>query len=186
MNPFYFLGIALALALDAFTVAAGLSLRRAGLSRIQTIRLSLSFGLFQCGMSLFGFWSGRAVLGRIEAWDHWIAFGLLLFVGLKMIGEAFRPEGGDSKRESDPTKGVVLLFLSVATSIDAFAVGLGLAVLDIPILLPAVLIGSVAFVLSLVGAEFGRALGRFVGRSAPVLGGIVLILIGIKILIDHV
>jgi putative Mn2+ efflux pump MntP len=186
LNFLYILAIALALALDAFTVAVGLSLGRTGLSRTQALRLAVSFGIFQSGMFLLGHGAGKTVLARIEAWDHWIAFGLLMFVGLKMIFEALRSQKGLDNKGSDPTKWAVLLLLSVATSIDALAVGLSLAVLDVAVLKPAVLIGGVAFVLSLVGAELGQFLESRVGKIAPAFGGIVLILIGVKILVEHI
>lgn len=186
MSLIYIFGIALALALDAFTVAVGLSLSRSGLSRGQAFRLSFFFGLFQFVMLLLGYWAGKTVLIYIEAIDHWIAFGLLSVVGFKMIYESFRPHSVVNRGEQDPSKGASLVLLSVATSLDALAVGLSLAMLEVPIIFPAVLIGIVAFVLSYLGAELGRYLGRFAGRAAPVLGGIVLILIGIKILIEHI
>ncbi len=186
MNLLYIIGIAFALALDAFTVAVGLSMSRSGLSRGQAFRLSFFFGLFQFVMPLLGFWAGKTILPYIEAFDHWIAFGLLFVVGFKMIYEAFHPGSLRDRGEKDPSRGATLVMLSIATSLDALAVGLSLSVLDVPIIFPAVLIGIVAFVLSFVGAEMGRYLGRFVGRAAPALGGIVLILIGIKILIEHI
>jgi len=172
--------------MDAFTVAVGLSLSRGGLGRAQALRLSLFFGLFQFGMPLLGYWAGKTILPYIEALDHWIAFGLLLLVGCKMIYETFQPRRIGDGGEKDPTKGGMLVVLSVATSLDALAVGLSLAVLDVSILTPAVLIGLVAFLLSFAGAELGRYLGRFVGKAAPLLGGLVLIFIGIKILIEHI
>jgi len=186
LSFFYILGIAFALALDAFTVATGLSLSRTGLSRLQAFRLSFFFGFFQFVMPLLGYWAGKTILPYIEAVDHWVAFGLLLLVGSKMIYEAFQPQRINDRGEKDPTTGTTLFFLSVATSLDALAVGLSFAVLELSILFPAVLIGIVAFVLSYAGAQLGRFLGRFVGRAAPVFGGIVLILIGIKILIEHI
>lgn len=172
--------------MDAFTIAIGLSLRKTGLGRIQAFRLSLFFGLFQFGMPLLGYWAGKTILPYIEALDHWFAFGLLLLVGCKMIYEAFQPPRISDRGEKDPTKGGMLLVLSLATSLDALAVGLSLAVLDVSILTPAVLIGIVAFLLTFGGAELGRYLGRFVGKAAPALGGMVLILIGIKILVEHI
>jgi putative Mn2+ efflux pump MntP len=186
LNYIYVLATALALALDAFTVAVGLSLSRAGLNRRQVFRLSFSFGIFQSGMALLGFLAGQTVSAQIASWDHWIAFGLLLFVGLKMIVEAFHPQRNIEKKETDPTRGSMLLFLSLATSVDAFAVGLGLAVLEVEIFVTALVIGGVAFVLSCLGAGLGRLLGRITGKVAPILGGIMLILIGVKILIDHI
>ena len=102
-----------------------------------------------------------------------------------MIVEAFHPQRNVKKREADPTTGSMLLLLSLATSVDAFAVGLGLAILEVGIFIPALVIGGVAFVLSCLGAGLGRLLGSITGKAAPILGGIVLILIGVKILINH-
>ncbi len=185
MNIFFVLPIALALAMDAFAVSVGLSVNRKGFSRGQVFRLALSFGLFQFLMPLLGWLAGQTITESLQAVDHWVAFGLLAFIGIKMIFESFRSETKDSKKDRDPTKGLVLLILSVATSIDALAVGLSFAALDLPVLFPSLIIGVVAFIMTVVGTKTGPIFGRMAGRRAELIGGCVLILIGIKILTDH-
>jgi len=119
----------------------------------------------------------------MAAVDHWIAFGLLTFLGLRMIWEARHPE--DRSQNYDPTRGWSLVSLSVATSIDAFAVGLSLGLIGVSIWLPALIIGLVTLVLTYVGTRVGRKAGRYLGQWAERVGGIVLIGIGVRILLQH-
>lgn len=177
--------VALALAMDAFAVSVGLSVSQKELSKNQVLRLASGFGLFQFLMPLFGWLAGQVILDAIKMIDHWVAFGLLAFIGTKMIHESFRDKSPLSNREGDPTKGFVLLLLSVATSIDALAVGFSFAALDQPILAPSLIIGFVASVLTVIGTKVGPLFGRLLGRRSELVGGCVLILIGIKILMDY-
>lgn len=179
------LGIALALAMDAFAVSIGLGLSLNPATAGQTLRPAVSFGLFQFVMPIAGWAAGESVVGYIERYDHWVAFALLFGVAGHMILGSFqcKKEGGEKK--NDPTKGLSLLVLSVATSLDALAVGLSLAALHVAILFPAAVIGIVAFALTIAGVKLGPLFGRAAGKRAELAGGIVLILIGIKILIDH-
>jgi len=179
------LGIALALALDAFAVSLGLGLSLKPATSGQTFRLAFHFGLFQFLMPVVGWAAGETLIRYIEKYDHWVAFALLLGVGGKMIVESFRPEKGSAAERADPTRGISLLVLSVATSLDALAVGLSLAALRVAIILPAVVIGIVAFTMTATGMKIGPVLGKVIGRRAELLGGVILILIGIKILADH-
>jgi putative Mn2+ efflux pump MntP len=179
------LGLALALAMDAFAVSLGLGLSLRPASSGQTFRLAFHFGLFQFLMPVLGWAAGETLIRHIEKYDHWVAFALLLGVGGKMIFESLRPEPGLESKRSDPTRGVSLLALSVATSLDALAVGLSLAALRVAIVFPAVVIGIVAYAMTVLGVKIGPALGRIIGRRAELLGGVILILIGIKILVDH-
>ena len=185
MNIFLVLPIALALAMDAFAVSVGISVHRKGLTQSQVFRLALGFGLFQFLMPLLGWLAGQTIIESIKAIDHWVAFGLLAVIGNKMIFDSFKSETSNSKQERDPTKGVVLLLLSVATSIDALAVGLSFAVLDLPVLVPSLIIGIIAFIMTIIGTKVGPLFGRLLGKRAELIGGCVLILIGIKILVDH-
>ena len=185
MNFLMVIGLALALAMDAFAVAvaAGLSLNPS--TGRQTFRLAWHFGLFQFLMPIAGWGAGESFVRYIARYDHWVAFGLLLAVGGHMIFGSFRPEKPEGEGRRDPTRGLSLVVLSVATSIDALAVGLSLAALRTPILYPAAVIGLVAFGLTALGMKLGPLLGRAIGRRAELVGGLVLILIGVKILIDH-
>lgn len=178
--------IAVALAMDAFAVsiAAGVTLKN--VSFRQTFRLSWHFGLFQALMPVVGWSAGSTVRVYIEAYDHWIAFGLLSFIGIKMIREAFKNDG-DIEEKKDPTKGMTLVILSVATSIDALAVGLSISMLNVAIWTPACIIGIVAGSFTIAGLQIGRRVGSAakLGLYAEVIGGMVLIIIGFNILRGH-
>lgn len=171
--------------MDAFAVSVGVSAGLGGLSKIQTLRLASSFGIFQFLMPILGWLVGQTVLDLVKSVDHWVAFGLLLFIGIKMVSESFQVNVKSEKYSGDPTKGALLVILSIATSIDALAVGLSFAALEQSLFLPSAVIGAVAFVMTVVGTKIGPLFGKFVGRRAELFGGIVLILIGAKILIDH-
>ncbi len=185
MNLITVLGISLALAMDAFAVALGLSAARRGLTALQSLRLAIAFGLFQFGMPLMGWAAGRTVLSLIEAVDHWVAAGLLFLVACRMVYESFQSHAPEVSDSADPTRGLSLIVLSVATSIDALAVGLSLALLQVPILYPALVIGLVALAMTLVGTRIGPVLGRLAGKRAGLVGAAVLCFIAVKILIDH-
>ncbi len=185
MNFPIVLGLAFALAMDAFAVSLGLGLNLVRASAVQTLRLALFFGVFQFLMPVIGWGAGTTVIGLIERFDHWVAFALLLGVGGKMIVESFRGAGTVKVRKSDPTRGFSLLVLSVATSLDSLAVGLSLAALRVAIVYPAAVIGVVAFLMTVIGMKLGPLVGRVVGKRAELAGGLILILIGIKILADH-
>jgi len=183
MNLFLVFAIALALAMDAFAVSVGISSSLETITKRQTLRLALHFGFFQFMMPLVGWYAAKNILVRyIEPFDHWVAFSLLVIVGGKMIYESFKR---GKKIKADPTKSISLLVLSVATSIDALAVGLSLAALHVAILYPAVVIGLVAFFMTVLGVKIGPFLGRLAGKRAGLLGGLILILIGVKTLLDH-
>ena len=174
--------IAVGLAMDAFAVsiAAGASGRARG--KRAAFRLSFHFGLFQFFMPLLGWLAGYRIAPLVEAVDHWIAFLLLAFVGYRMIRSAL---GGGEGMQRDPSRGLSLVTLSVATSIDALAIGFGLAMLQVNIWYPAVIIGIVTAALSLIGLGLGKRLGRALGKRMELAGGVILILIGLKILIEH-
>lgn len=186
MNFFLVLAVAFALAMDAFAVSVGISLRPEGLTKKQTFRIAFHFGLFQFMMPILGGLATRGIiLDLIEPFDHWVAFGLLFIIATKMIFECFRERKEPQKTQVDPTRGLSILMLSVATSIDALAVGMSLAALQAAILYPAVIIGIVAFLMTILGTRIGPLLGRMAGRGAELLGGSILILIGVKILWEH-
>lgn len=178
--------VAIALAIDAFavSVAAGLHLGRASLR--QSFRLSFHFGLFQALMPILGWLAGGPIRPLVEAWDHWVAFGLLALVGGNMIKDVLWPPD-DSHDRADPTRGWRLVVLSVATSIDALAVGLSLAMVGISVWEPALVIGLVAGVATLVGLHLGRFVGglEHLARGASLVGGLVLLAIGTRILWEH-
>jgi len=177
--------IAVALAMDAFAVAIGTGAALRTVTSRQRFRLAFHFGLFQAGMPVLGWALGVSVRHVIEAYDHWVAFALLAFVGGRMIQEGF--ENPSEEGRQDPTRGRTLVLLSVATSIDALAVGLSMAVLRVAIWLPAAVIGVVAAGFTLLGLSLGQWLGT-AGRLrqySEVIGGVVLVAIGVKILLEH-
>jgi putative Mn2+ efflux pump MntP len=174
--------IAVSLAMDSFAVsiAHGMTIRS---RRVATgLAMGFSFGAFQALMPVFGWLAGLTFMELIANFDHWLAFGLLVFIGGKMIYSAriVSKEKKDAKITA-----IVLLTLSVATSIDALAVGLSFSLLQISITTPVILIGAVAFILSFAGFNFGNKLGKFFERKVQIIGGIVLMAIGIKILLEH-
>jgi putative Mn2+ efflux pump MntP len=175
--------IALALSMDAFSVATALGAAGRQHSELAVLRLATAFGLFQFVMPIIGWLLGRTFVSYIADYDHWIAFGLLAVVGIRMIKEYFDKD--DKERFKDPTKGWPLLVLSIATSIDALAVGVSFAFFDVNIYYAGAVIGILCFIITAVGMVFGRALSRVLGKKAVLFGGIVLIAIGIKIVIEH-
>lgn len=177
--------LAVALAMDAFAVAVATGVALVHVNGRQTFRMAWHFGLFQAVMPILGWGLGQSVASLIEAFDHYLAFGLLGFVGLKMIKEAFG--GGGEKVKNDPTRGMSLVMLSVATSIDALAVGLSMSLLGVSVWFPALIIGLVAAAFTATGLHLGRLAGRaaLLSRFAEALGGLVLIGIGVKILHEH-
>ncbi len=173
--------IAVGLSMDAFAVSLGASASNRHMAPRAPFRLSFHFGLFQCLMPIAGWLVGTEV-ARLAAWSApWVAWALLTFVGARMIYSALRP--GEETYRVDPSRGVMLVVLSVATSIDALAVGFSLAMLRISIWYPAVVIGVVTGTLSLVGVRLGARLGGRVGPRMEVVGGALLIGIGLRILL---
>ena len=172
--------------MDAFAVAiaSGISLKVVNIR--QTFRLSWHFGFFQTLMPILGWYGGLTVRPFIERYDHWVAFALLSFVGSKMIIEAFRKNDSEN-RKIDPTKGLSLIMLSVATSIDALAVGLSVAMLKISIWFPAFVIGVVAMLFTVIGLHMNKIVRvpARLSQYAETIGGIVLLGIGFNILKEH-
>ncbi len=169
--------------MDAFAVAIATGSRLERLTFRPTFRLSFHFGLFQFLMPIIGWYGGTRIEHLIKDYDHWIAFGLLLFIGINMIRESLSKDDGAPVK--DPTRKWTLILLSIATSIDALAIGLSMALLDVDILWASVIIGVVASAMTIVGMVFGRRLGIRFGKRMGFVGAAVLIFIGTKILIDH-
>ena len=183
MDMLTLIGLALALAMDAFAVALGTGTVLARLTGRHLFRLGFHFGLFQALMPVIGWLAGQTVMHWVAAWDHWIAFGLLSLIGGRMIHQAFSEEEASADR--DPTRGLSLVMLSIATSIDALAVGFSLSVIGVSIWMPALVIGLVAGGLTVVGMFLGDRIGARWGSRVEIFGGLVLIAIGIKVLVEH-
>ncbi len=175
--------VAVGLAMDAFSVAgcSGMCVRQMRFGG--ALRMAASFGVFQAGMPVVGWLGGTLLAERIAAFDHWIAFGLLAVIGGKMVVEAVRRDPEECP--PDPLQLGMLLILSVATSIDALAVGISLAVLDTDIAAPVAVIGVVTFGLSLAGVHLGKRCGDIFGGKVEIVGGVILIGIGLRILLSH-
>jgi putative Mn2+ efflux pump MntP len=174
--------IAIGLSADCFAVATCSSIACKSLPNWQGFRLSLAFGFFQAAMTILGWLAGRTITNLISSYDHWVAFGLLVFVGGRMLWEARYEK---EERKTDITQWRYLLLLSIATSLDALAVGLSFAFLKVNLLMAAVTIGITTLVISLAGFMAGKKLGEIIGKGAEIAGGIILIGIGVKILLQH-
>ena len=175
--------IALALAMDAFAVSLAAGSSGQVSTQRAAVRLSFNFGLFQFLMPIIGWFLGIKILPLISSLDHWVAFFLLFIVGFRMIRSGFDKQGRTFSK--DPSRGITLVILSIATSIDALAIGLGLAMLGIKIIYPCLVIGIITAILSFLGIRTGNRLGIKFGKKMEILGGLILMGIGTKILITH-
>jgi putative Mn2+ efflux pump MntP len=175
--------IALGLAADCFAVSLSASISNKNHSKVQIAKVSFSFGFFQSLMLVLGWLAGSTIVDFISSFDHWIAFGLLVFVGGRMLWESFREK--EDEKPPDISRGVLLLTLSIATSLDSLAVGLAFAFEDINLWIAAPIVGITSLVISAVGFIIGTKVGSIFGKRAEILGGLILIGIGIRILLEH-
>jgi manganese efflux pump family protein len=176
--------IAFSLSADCFAVALAGSVSLVKIRTVQVLRTALAFGLAQMAMPVIGWAVGRTVIDYIESFDHWVAFGLLFVIGGRMIWEAVHDKDEPGK-EADISRGLLLLTLAVATSLDALAVGLSFAFLEINIVVASTIIGIIAFLITVLGFYFGRKANSILGQRAKMVGGIILIGIGVKVLLSH-
>jgi len=174
---------AIGLSADCFAVAVSISISERALSFHKLFRFPLSFGLFQAVMLALGWLGGRTIVGFISSYDHWVAFGLLVFIGGRMVWESFHEK--EERTDRDITQWFTLLALSVATSIDALAAGLSYALLNMGIFIAAITTGLTTFFITILGHFIGKRVGALVERWADIAGGIILILIGVRILLQH-
>lgn len=175
-----FIGISLAMDAFAVSICKGLSVKK--MSYKNAIKCGLYFGIFQALMPLLGFLLGSTFKNIIEQIDHWIAFILLLIIGINMIKEAF---DNDDKNKNDDMSFKTMLMLAIATSIDALAVGITFSFLEVNILMAIIIIGVITFIISFAGVAIGNIFGSKYENKAKIFGGVVLILIGLKILLEH-
>ncbi len=176
--------IAVGLAMDCFAVSLCLGTNGRANGHRPIFRIAFHFGLFQGLMAFLGWLAGSTILSLISRVDHWLVFGLLAFVGVRMIVESFSLD----KEEDcciDPTRGITLVVLALATSLDALAIGISMALLDVNILTAALTIGIVSSLFSLSGMRSGDFLGKKFGKRMELAGGIILIFIGVRVLITH-
>jgi putative Mn2+ efflux pump MntP len=174
--------VAFGLALDAFAVSLCAGAGRKINGARGELRLAFHFGLFQFLMPVLGWLMGLKIEPLIKNIDHWVAFVLLLFVGLKICKESFDE---DETAECDPSRGLNMVMLSIATSIDAFVVGFSFSMLHVNIWYPGTVIGIVTAVLSIAGIYIGKKIGKRIGPKMELAGGVVIVFIGVKILFSH-
>lgn len=176
------LAIALGLSFDTFAVSLSYGVVRNGIIFRQATGVAIVFAFFQGGLTIAGYFLGSIVSGILNEADHWIAFGLLLFLGGKMIMEGLKTDREEIKDYSNP---VMLCTAAFATSIDAFAVGISLALLSVGIWGAGILIGVITFLASMTAIRIGKSAGEKLGNRVEILGGLILIVIGLKILLEH-
>ena len=173
--------ISIGLAMDAFAVSISNGMAVKCFKKRFAFKVALFYGGFQAIMPIVGWAAGLSFRKYIESYDHWIAFGLLFLIGAKMIYES----RNDNENACNPEKTLFLFTMAIATSIDALAVGISFSCLQINIILPVILIGLVTFVLSFIGVFLGNKFGNLFGKKMELIGGLILIGIGTKILIEH-
>ncbi len=183
MGTFDIIFLALGLAMDAAAVSLAAAASGFADNKRAVFRLAFHFGLFQFMMPVIGWFLGVGFVSYFKAFDHWIAFGLLLFVGGRMIISGL--DKSDTVIQKDPSRGMTMVMLSIATSIDALAIGLSLAMMDINIWYPSVIIGVITSGLSLVAIGLGKRLGTMLGKRMEIVGGIILVGIGTRILVSQ-
>lgn len=183
MDYITLLGIALGLSFDTFAVSLTCGVIKSKISFTEAMRIAFTMALFQGGLPVLGYFLGTAISQYVSTFDHWIAFGLLLFLGAAMI------IGGLKKDEDKPVRDFrklsVLLAMAAGTSIDAFAVGVSFAFLEMNIWISGLLIGAVTFLASMVAIRIGKSAGKHLGSRVEILGGLILAAIGVKILLEH-
>lgn len=178
-----FLLLGIGLSFDSFAVSVSCGLMKREIRFRQALVVATSLAIFQAGFPVIGWFLGGAVKNLIATFDHWVAFGLLALIGGKMILEGTKKE--EALKTFDPFKFSVLIGLSVATSIDALVVGLSFGFLEMEILFPIVVIGIVTFFASMLGMLFGKRVSAQRSHQSLIIGGIILVLIGAKVLVEH-
>ncbi len=180
MGTFEILILAIGLAMDAAAVSLAAAASGYAKDGRAVFRLAFHFGLFQFMMPVIGWFLGVSFVSYFKAVDHWIAFALLLFVGSRMILSGM--DRSETVHPKDPSRGMTMVMLSVATSIDALAIGLSLAMLEVDIWYPSVMIGIITGALSCLAIGIGKRLGSLFGKRMEIVGGLILILIGVRIM----
>lgn len=176
--------IAIGLSVDSFAVSVSCGLVMCDITFRKATRIAFSLAFFQSLMPLLGWFIGMRIASLVKSFDHWIAFGLLAIIGGKMIIESFK-KSDEEKQKMNPLDPKVLIGISLATSIDALIVGISFALISINLYLATIIIGFTTFVLSMLGILFGKKTGLKFGNKMEIFGGVILFLIGLKILLDH-
>ena len=185
MNTATIVITAIGLSMDAFaiSISGGMCIKRLNLAK--ALKFGLFFGFFQFAMPILGFLLAFSFEKYIMAFDHWVAFILLGIIGAKMIYETFSEEEGENQEEESVTSTKNILIMSIATSIDAMAVGISFVALQVNVFSASVTIGIITCIISTIGVVIGKKVGSFFKKGAGAFGGIVLIAIGLNILLEH-
>jgi putative Mn2+ efflux pump MntP len=184
MDYFTIFAIAAGLCFDTFAVSLSMGMVRSRILFRQAIRVALILAIFQGGLTVAGFFLGSFFSAALKTVDHWVALGLLSALGIKMIIEGLKKE--EEKGALDYTKWIVLFTIALGTSIDAFAVGISFALLDVEIWIAGIIIGTVTFLASMTAIRIGKSAGAKLGQKVEIIGGLILIAIGIKIFLEHI
>lgn len=174
--------LAIGLSFDTFAVSISSGIARKHIVFWEAFVVASVFGFFQALMPVLGWMGGVSIKTIIESYDHWIAFGLLSIIGVKMIVESFKE---DEQKQFNPLNPKVMVTMAIATSIDALAVGVSLAIVEVNMLFAFLIIGFVTFLVAMLGMLFGKKIGGKLGRRMEILGGVILIAIGIRIIAEH-
>lgn len=183
MDSFTILAIALGLSFDTFAVSLSYGVIRSSILFRQAIRIAIVLAVFQGGLAIAGYFLGSIISSALKATDHWVALGLLSFLGIKMIIEGLRRTKDEEKIDFSST--IVLFTIALGTSIDAFAVGISFALLDVMIWKSGIIIAVVTFFASMTAIRIGKSAGERLGNKVEIIGGLILIAIGVKIFIEH-
>jgi putative Mn2+ efflux pump MntP len=184
MDIFTILAIALGLSFDTFAVSLSYGVIRSGILFHQASRIAIVLAVFQGGLTVAGYFLGSIISVALKATDHWIALIVLSFLGIKMIVEGRRKNNVQETKDFSST--IVLITIALGTSIDAFAVGVSFALLEVKIWISGILIGAVTFIASMTAIRIGKSAGGRLGNKVEILGGLILIAIGLKIFLEHI
>ena len=184
MDNFTIIAIALGLSFDTFAVSLSYGVIRSGILFRQASWIAIVLAVFQGGLTIAGYFLGSLFSNVLKATDHWIALGLLSFLGIKMIAEGLKKNRQEGTKDYSST--IVLLTIALGTSIDAFAVGISFALLDVKIWKAGALIGVVTFLASMTAIRIGKSAGERLGNRVEIVGGLLLIAIGLKIFLEHI
>ncbi len=178
------IAIAIGLSFDTFAVSLSYGVLKSKLLFFQAVRIAIVLAIFQGGLAIAGYFMGYLISEELSFIDHWIALGLLTFLGTKMIIDGIKRKSGSDPK--DYSKTLTLYTIAITTSIDAFAVGISFALLNISIWLPGIIIAIVTFLASMTAIRIGKSAGERLGQNVEIIGGIILVSIGIKIFLEHI
>jgi manganese efflux pump family protein len=184
MDYFTIIAIALGLSFDTFAVSLTYGVLRNKILFMQAARIAFVLALFQGGLTVAGYFLGSLISESLRSTDHWIALGLLSFLGTKMVIEGLKRR--EDEEAKDYSNALALVTVAVSTSIDAFAVGVSFAFLKVMIWSSGLIIGAVTFIASMTAIRIGKSAGKHLGQRVEIIGGIILIAIGLKIFLEHI